>query len=100
MEARLGGALHGRPAGGHCVYRSLAHQLRAQGDADCDFLACRRQIAGHMRAHASDFVPFLAESGAPLLLGAPGGLTGFSEDLVDGLGDGILERGAVGHDDE
>ena len=62
--APLGLALHEIPADGHCLYRSLAHQLQANGDAACDFLACRREIAAHMRAHKADFVPFLAEAGA------------------------------------
>ena len=52
------------PADGHCLYRSLAHQLQAHGDGGCDFAACRREIAQHMRQHPSDFVPFLAETGA------------------------------------
>ena len=57
-------ALHEIPADGHCLYRSLAHQLQLGGDAGCDFQQCRREIAAHMRTHANDFVPFLAESGA------------------------------------
>ena len=62
--APLGLSLHEIPADGHCLYRSIAHHLQLQGDAGCDFLSCRKQIASHMRAHPNDFVPFLAESGA------------------------------------
>lgn len=60
----LGLALHEIPADGHCLYRSLAHLLQAQGDVSCDYATCRCEIANHMRAHAADFVPFLAETGA------------------------------------
>ena len=60
----LGLALCEIPADGHCLYRSLAHQLQLGGDPACDFQVCRREIANHMRAHANDFLPFLAETGA------------------------------------
>lgn len=62
--APLGLAILEIPADGHCLYRSLAQQLQAQGDSACDYLACRREIACHMRAHRSDFEPFLAETGS------------------------------------
>ena len=67
----LGLVIHEIPADGHCLYRSLAHQLQLRaadndggGGAAEDHLSCRREIAAHIRSHPNDFVPFLAESGA------------------------------------
>ena len=71
----LGLVIHEIPADGHCLYRSLAHQLQLRaadndggsgggGGAAEDHLSCRREIAAYIRSHPNDFVPFLAESGA------------------------------------
>lgn len=60
--APLGLGVHEIPADGHCLYRSLAHQLSAHGDAT-DFEQCRRDAANYIRAHAADFVPYLAADG-------------------------------------
>ena len=58
----LGLAVSEIPADGHCLYRSLAHQLQAQGES-CDFAQCRAEIASYIRTHPSDFVPYLAAEG-------------------------------------
>ena len=68
LEAQLsplGLKIHEIPADGHCLYRSLAHQLQAQGEA-VDFLQCRKEIAAHIRANAADFAPYIdaAEGGS------------------------------------
>jgi len=61
--APLGLAVHEIPADGHCLYRSLAHQLQVSGEV-ADFLQCRKDIAAYMRAHPDDFAPYL-EEGCP-----------------------------------
>ena len=63
----LGLVIHEIPADGHCLYRSLAHQLQVRdnlGRIVGDHFSCRREIAAYIRSHPNDFVPFLAESGA------------------------------------
>ena len=54
----LGLAVHEIPADGHCLYRSLAHELQQSGE-QADFLQCRKEIASYMRAHPDDFIPYL-----------------------------------------
>jgi len=50
------------PADGHCLYRSLAHEMQLQGQ-DIDFAQCRKDIAAYMRSHPADFLPYLAADG-------------------------------------
>ena len=60
--APLGLRVHEIPADGHCLYRSLTQQLQAQGQGYADeYLECRKELAGYMRAHPGDFAPFLDE---------------------------------------
>ena len=56
----LGLAVHDIAADGHCLYRSLAHQLQAGGEP-IDFTQCRADIAAYMRKHPHDFEPYLEE---------------------------------------
>jgi len=56
----LGMQLQDIPADGHCLYRSLAHQLQAGGEP-VEFQQCRKDIASHMRAHPNDFAPYLED---------------------------------------
>jgi len=52
--------LHEIAADGHCLYRSIAHQLAAGDEASAlDFRHCRRLAAEYIRSHADDFLPFL-----------------------------------------
>ena len=49
-------------ADGHCLYKAVEDQLGLIGYPDPpDYLALRRTAAGHMRAHAADFMPFIDE---------------------------------------
>lgn len=49
-------------ADGHCLYRSLAHQLSDSGEPT-DYVTCRKTCAEYIRAHPSDFVPYLLGEG-------------------------------------
>ena len=54
-------------ADGHCLYRSLAHQLAfAAGEPGADFVSCRRECAQYMRTQPSLFLPYLAADGVEL----------------------------------
>ena len=46
-------------ADGHCLYRSIASALVREGDAAADFISCRREIAGYIRAHPHEFAPYI-----------------------------------------
>lgn len=48
------------PADGHCLYRSLAHQMQLDGQSRISFQHCRRDAAAYIRANPSDFLPYLA----------------------------------------
>lgn len=46
-------------ADGHCLYRAVAHQLQLHDKGPCDYLTCRSTAAAYMRAHPTDFKPFI-----------------------------------------
>ena len=97
--APLGLAVAEVAADGHCLYRSLAHRLQAAGEA-ADFADCRRAAADYIRAHPSDFLPYLqAEEDGPAARAlASGGLEGYCA-LVEGSSEwgGQLEITAIAH---
>ena len=41
----------------------VAHQLSAHDGESLDYVQCRAEIAGYIRAHPADFLPFLAADG-------------------------------------
>lgn len=57
--APLGLDVHEIAADGHCLYRSLAHQLQLAGEADADFADCRKAAAQYIRTHPQEFLPYL-----------------------------------------
>ncbi|KFM27686.1 OTU domain-containing protein 6B [Auxenochlorella protothecoides] len=58
----LGLAIHEIAPDGHCLYRALEHQLDLQdGSGAASFQELRRLAAEHMRTHANDFSPYIAE---------------------------------------
>ncbi|KAL6766376.1 hypothetical protein ACKKBG_A35785 [Auxenochlorella protothecoides x Auxenochlorella symbiontica] len=60
--APLGLAIHEIAPDGHCLYRALEHQLDLQdGSGAASFQELRRLAAEHMRTHANDFSPYIAE---------------------------------------
>ena len=51
--------VHEIAADGHCLYRSMAHQLQITGETHYDFRACRKLAADYIRSHPNDFLPYL-----------------------------------------
>jgi len=58
LLAPLGLRVHDIPADGHCLYRSLSHQLHLADGAATSYQELRRAAAEYMRAHPDDFLPF------------------------------------------
>lgn len=47
------------PADGHCLFNSIADQLRVRHNVDKTVQELRTEAANHIRAHPNDFSPFL-----------------------------------------
>lgn len=53
---------------GHCLYNSLAHQLKLQDPAsNLEFRDLRKLAADHIRTHHADFLPFLVDQNGDMI---------------------------------
>jgi OTU domain-containing protein 6 len=105
LLAPLGLAVKSIRADGHCLYHSVADQLKQQQEGEAadaapaapapplpDYLGLRRLAAAHMRAHRADFEPFVLAGDHGEAEAVPRGWDGDNQGENEGQGGGNEEE--------